>query len=211
MQPVDFNHITHYLFNIYLFNNLNQINMKKTFLLVATIFAFSSANAQEKEGFEGKWFIMGQAGYSTSDDGDTQNYSILPAVGTFISPTFVVGGAVGYVGTKDKVSDVKNDAFIVQPLVRKYWGVNDKLFIFGQASVPLKFGEIADTKYTAYGIEIAPGLDYFLSSNWSIETTFGVASWSSVKPKDGDASNDFNFGLNSGLLGGVKIGVKYIF
>lgn len=196
--------------------------MKKIFLLVATVFAFSNVNAQENEGFKGKWFLMGQAGYGTSNDGDTQNYSILPAVGNFISPTVAVGGAVGYVGGKNEtgVSTIKTNQFIVQPLVRKYWGINDKLFIFGQAAVPLVFGKDTyepltggkdESKYTAYGIEIAPGLDYFLSSHWSIETTFGLASWSSVKPKDGDASNDFNFGLNSGLLSGVKIGVKYIF
>ncbi|WP_413532457.1 outer membrane beta-barrel protein [Empedobacter brevis] len=196
--------------------------MKKIVLLVATVFAFTNANAQENEGLKGKWFLMGQAGYGTSNDGDTQNYSILPAVGHFISPSVAVGGAIGYVGSKDDTSSTvttKGNKFIVQPLVRKYWGVNDKLFIFGQASVPLLFGKNTyetvgyetDIKYTGYGIEIAPGLDYFLSSNWSIETSFGLASWNAIKPKDGDATNDFNFGLNSGVLGGVKIGVKYIF
>ena len=202
--------------------------MKKIFLLAATLFAFANVNAQENEGFKGKWFLMGQAGYGTSNDGDSQNYSILPAVGNFSAPTVAVGGAIGYIGTKDDLGDKnvnKTNAFVVQPLVRKYWGVSDKLFIFGQASVPLMLKKntqeraniigngvtSAEQKYTAYGIEIAPGLDYFLSSHWSIETTFGIASWSAVKPKDGDARNDFNFGLNSGLLNGVKFGVKYIF
>lgn len=193
--------------------------MKK--LILAASFAILGAvsmNAQDKsEGFKGKWFVMGQAGYGTSNDGDVQDYSVLPAVGHFISPTVAVGAAVGYVGTT--VKDVSSTgAFVAQPLVRKYWGITDKLFIFGQASVPMQFGQskdkVTDTKYgeySAYGIEIAPGLDYFLAPNWTIETSFGVASWTSVKPKGGDATNDFNFGVNSGLLGGVRFGVKYVF
>mgnify|MGYP003454414309 CR=1 FL=1 len=107
--------------------------MKKIFLLAATLFAFANVNAQENEGFKGKWFLMGQAGYGTSNDGDSQNYSILPAVGNFIAPTVAVGGAIGYIGTKDDLGDKnvnKTNAFVVQPLVRKYWGVSDKLFIF---------------------------------------------------------------------------------
>ena len=194
--------------------------MKKLFLAGA-LALFGLSNAQQAAGFQGKWFIMGQAGYQSQNDGDKQSYSVLPAVGTFVAPTFAVGAAVGYVGSKTDAGVVttKDNLFIVQPLVRKYWGISDKLFIFGQASVPFGFGKNttestlgkAEAKYTTYGLEIAPGLDYFLSSNWTIETTFGIASWNSVKPKDGDATSDFNFGLNSGLLNGVKFGVKYVF
>ncbi len=190
--------------------------MKKLLLAASLFILGANANAQESAGFKGKWFIMGQAGYNTTENNEVRNYSVLPAVGTFIAPTVAVGGAVGYVGQSYKSSDEASSAFVVQPLVRKYWGLNDKLFIFGQASVPLTFGKNTsasnvDTKYTSYGIQLAPGLDYFLSSHWSIETQFGLLGWSGTSVKDGDSTSDFEFGLNSGLLSGVKFGVKYIF
>lgn len=192
----------------------------KKLLLLGAFAAFGLVSAQnsegQSEGFKGKWFVMGQAGFNTTLDGTVNSYSILPAVGTFIAPTVAVGGAVGYAGSSVKNSDVSNGLFVVQPLVRKYWGITDNLYIFGQASVPLGFGKNTDasgtdTKYTAYGIEVAPGLDYFLSSNWSIEAQFGVLGWSGTSVKDGGSTSDFNFGLNSGLLDGVKFGIKYVF
>ncbi|MFV0565318.1 MAG: DUF3575 domain-containing protein [Flavobacteriaceae bacterium] len=191
--------------------------MKKIILTaMIAVLGFTMANAQESEGFKGKWFLMGQAGYNTTENNSIRNYSILPAVGNFIAPTVAIGGAIGYVGQSVKDSDAKTGAFIVQPLARKYWGINDKLYIFGQAAVPLEFGTITDAgnndiDYTGYGFAISPGLDYFLSSHWSIEAQFGLLGWSGTSIKDGDSSSDFEFGLNSGLLTGINIGIKYVF
>ncbi len=190
--------------------------MKKLFVFLGIALLSLGATAQESQGFQGKWFIMGQAGYNTTDNNQTQNYSFLPAVGNFIAPTVAVGGAIGYYGTSYKDSDAKSGAFVIQPLARKYWGINDKLFIFGQASVPLTFGTNTDTSgfdtdFTSYGVEIAPGLDYFVSDHWSFETQFGVLGWNGTSIKDGDSTSDFQIGLNSGLLSGVRFGVKYVF
>lgn len=197
--------------------------MKKLFLAAAVaMMGFAGVNAQEQgEGLKGKTFILGQVGYATQDDGDYQEYSILPAVGTFISPSVAVGGALGYVGSKEDYSGgvEKENLFIIQPFARKYWTVTENFHIFGQVAVPIGFGKYTyeegsysgDYKYSTYGVEVAPGLDYFFSPNWSIEATVGLAAWSSFKPKDGDATNDFAFGLNSGLVNGLKFGVKYVF
>ncbi len=191
--------------------------MKKLiFTVFIAVLGVSTMQAQESMGFKGKWFLMGQAGYNTTENNTVRNYSFLPAVGNFVAPTVAVGAAIGYTGSSEKDSDEAYGAFVVQPMARKYWGVNDKLFIFGQASVPLVFGTNTsaanvDTKYTSYGFQVAPGLDYFLSSHWSIEAQFGLLGWSGISVKDGDSSSDFNFGLNSGLLNGINIGIKYIF
>ncbi|MNW09445.1 hypothetical protein D3C71_2064470 [compost metagenome] len=53
-----------------------------------------------------------------------------------------------------------------------------------------------------------PGLDYFLNKNWTIEATIGEFGYNNFKPKDGDAVNNYSFGLN---LANVGIGVKYVF
>lgn len=125
-------------------------------------------------------------------------------------------------------NEVKEPAFVVAPFVRKYWTLSDKLYIFGQLAVPMQFGktEVENTtvatsgsttttnststeaKYTQVGVTVKPGLDYFLNKNWSIEATIGEFGYNNYKPKDGDATNNYNFGLN---LSSVTFGVKYVF
>lgn len=125
-------------------------------------------------------------------------------------------------------NEVKEPAFVVAPFVRKYWTLSDKLFIFGQLAVPMQFGKTetenttvatsgsttstssisSEAKYTQVGVTVKPGLDYFLNKNWSIEATIGEFGYNNYKPKDGDATNNYNFGLN---LSSVTFGVKYVF
>lgn len=126
----------------------------------------------------------------------------------------------------------KKPAFVVAPFVRKYWTLSDKLYFFGQLAVPMQFGKTkvesndvtttttsagvsttttsvsSEAKYTKIGVTVKPGLDYFLNKNWSIEATIGEFGYSNYKPKDGDATNNYNFGLN---LSSVTFGVKYVF
>ncbi|WP_250255551.1 outer membrane beta-barrel protein [Chryseobacterium sp. Marseille-Q3244] len=125
-------------------------------------------------------------------------------------------------------------AFVVAPFVRKYWTLADKLYIFGQLEVPMAFGQnkvegttttttttgagtsvtsvSGSTKnnFTSIGVNIKPGLDYFLNKNWTIEATIGEFGYNTYK-KDVDGAkrvNDYNFGLN---LTSVTFGVKYVF
>ncbi|MGJ1264542.1 outer membrane beta-barrel protein [Sphingobacterium spiritivorum] len=195
--------------------------MKKLLFSIIAMLLIGTT-AVQAQGFKGKWFIMGEAGYSTQSDGNIQHYSVLPVVGTFVAPTTAIGLGVGYLGQKDKtVPNIvgKKEAFIVQPLARKYWGITDNFLIFGQAAVPLTFGKNSidangvktDNKFTGYGVQLSPGIDYFMSSHFSIEASFGLLGWSAVKPKDGEIANDFNIGVNSGFQNGVKFGLKYIF
>jgi len=121
-------------------------------------------------------------------------------------------------------------AFVVAPFVRKYWTLADKLYIFGQLEVPMEFGnekvELNSTtnaggttttssnstkaNYTSIGVNIKPGLDYFLNKNWSIEATIGEFGYNTSKfDVDGAKSvNNYKFGLN---LSAVTFGVKYVF
>lgn len=134
------------------------------------------------------------------------------------------------IGNATTVSEnvIKQPAFVVAPFVRKYWTLSDKLYIFGQLAVPMQFGKTetetssvttagnttisnstsTEAKYTQIGVTVKPGLDYFLNKNWSIEATIGEFGYNNYKPKDGDATNNYNFGLN---LSSVTFGVKYVF
>ncbi|HEY4539267.1 MAG TPA: hypothetical protein VIG94_04560 [Faecalibacter sp.] len=206
----------------------------KKLILVASLFALgANVFAQENgEGnkvestngveLNGKWMLMGQAGYTSTNEGDTQTYTALPSIGKFITNDVAVGAAFGYTGSRDEKSPEfihKTNTYLVQPFVRKYWDIAGGLKVFGQASVPVGIGNYKDKidgvdyrhSYTTYGVEVAPGLDYFFSSNWSVEATFGLFAWNAVNPKQGDTNNTFKFGLNSGMMDGVKVGIKYLF
>ncbi|AYN02206.1 outer membrane beta-barrel protein [Chryseobacterium sp. 3008163] len=130
--------------------------------------------------------------------------------------------------TTVNTNEVKKPAFVIAPFARKYWTLSDKLYFFGQLAVPMQFGKTetetssvstngtttvststsTEAKYTQVGVTVKPGLDYFLNKNWTIEATIGEFGYNNFKPKDGDATNNYSFGLN---LANVGIGVKYVF
>ncbi|KMQ64969.1 opacity protein [Chryseobacterium angstadtii] len=138
--------------------------------------------------------------------------------------TLVPGGRI-VAESKDTES-----AFVVAPFVRKYWTIAEKLYIFGQLEVPMEFGNVKNedvstttlgsttstsststkSNYTSIGVNIKPGLDYFLNKNWSIEATIGEFGYNTSKfDVDGAKSvNNYKFGLN---LSSVTFGVKYVF
>ena len=126
-------------------------------------------------------------------------------------------------------------AFIISPFIRKYWILSEKLYFFGQLEMPMEFGESESYEYvsnlpnnpisgiyminqaintkknhTSIGVNVKPGLDYFLNKNWSIEATIGEFGYKNFKYKEEGAKalNNYNVGLN---LSSVSFGVKYIF
>ncbi|WP_294303551.1 outer membrane beta-barrel protein [uncultured Chryseobacterium sp.] len=126
----------------------------------------------------------------------------------------------------------KTNAVTVAPFVRKYWTLSEKLYFFGQLQVPMEFGKLRqdafvtdvyeptgyvsyqtlsnERRHTAIGINVKPGLDYFLNKNWSVEATIGEFGYRSLLHKDADELNikDYNFGIN---LSAISFSVKYVF
>ncbi|MFY1046468.1 outer membrane protein [Chryseobacterium sp. GP-SGM7] len=130
--------------------------------------------------------------------------------------------------------DDKNSAFVASPFVRKYWILSDKLYFFGQLEVPLEFGKresyesynpfgspingtyiignisTYSANYTSIGINVKPGLDYFITKNWTIDATLGEFGYKSYK-LDLEESQKVNR-VDGGLkLSSVTLGVKYVF
>lgn len=203
--------------------------MKKV-LLAGAVALFGLSNAQIAKGTT---YLSGQVNYSSTQDNNTdakdESFTITPTVGYFVANNVAVGLGVGYEnGSRTRVNAVNSletkistDAFVVAPFVRKYWTVGEKFYIFGQLEVPMAFGKDkteysgtssqfnTEAKFTSIGVNVKPGLDYFLNKNWSIEATIGEFGYSNFKYKDLDKSTDnFNFGLN---LSSVTFGVKYVF
>ncbi|MCE4064848.1 porin family protein [Chryseobacterium gleum] len=182
----------------------------------------------EKNEFEAKTKddvirILPTAGYFVD-----HNLAIGLGVGYKSAVTKYTVSGFGFLNT----IEIKNtdNAFVVAPFVRKYWTLSDKLYIFGQLQVPLEFGNekldfnsegdggdpilsapfTEKNNYTNIGVNIKPGLDYFLTKNWSIEATIGEFGYNTYK-KDMEGAkrtNDYKFGIN---LASVTFGVKYVF
>ena len=201
----------------------------KKLLIASAVALFGLSNAQIAKGTT---YVSGVVGYSSVDnnnnDNKVDNFAVVPTVGYFVAPNLAVGLGVGYASTTDKTTfeggyDKETlSAFVVEPFVRKYWTLGDKLYFFGQLSVPMEFGnekyeekvgnttESDKVKYNSFGVSVKPGLDYFLNKNWTIEATIGEFGYNTSKyDVDGAKNvNSFNFGLN---LANVGIGVKYVF
>ncbi|WP_411812667.1 porin family protein [Chryseobacterium scophthalmum] len=128
----------------------------------------------------------------------------------------------------------KESAFTVSPFARKYWALSDKLYFFGQLEVPLEFGKTElyeyqsqpfnpiignyyvgnantyNANYTSVGVNIKPGLDYFITKNWTVEATVGEFGFNSYK-LDLEGAQNINKTDLGAKLSSVTLGVKYVF
>jgi len=192
--------------------------MKKIILLIAvTLLTFANSFAQEEvkedKGFKGVWWGLATASYTNSEADDKTSFTILPAIGTFISPTVTIGAAVGLTSTKIGNADATNIT-IIKPLLRKYYGMSDKFFLFAEVNSPILLNE----NFKAYGFNIEPGIDYFIGGKWTVEAKFGRFGYSVFSPNEGDSTATTTLGFNmydsqtqEGLGSGLSLGLKYIF
>lgn len=205
--------------------------MKKLLLLAGfALFSLTSNAQEENKGLQGTWWVAGQLSFGSNDNGTvkTTSNAIIPVVGYFVAPTTTVGLGVGVINGKTETTTgsvtsttAESSAFIIQPLVRKYWGIGGKFFLFGQASLPMTFGKdkISDDKTTSVGVDIAPGFDFIVNKWMTVETSFSLVNFTSTttKPNVGDKTTDVSFNANpfdltgSRNVGGLRVGVKFLF
>jgi len=193
-----------------------------------TVYLSGSVGYSQEEKFNGnnkeeEFNVLPRAGYFVAN-----NFAVGVGVGYQTSKSTDINTVTSGNVTTVTTAVVKQPAFVVEPFARKYWTLSDKLYFFGQLAVPMKFGKeeaevsavstngnttvtssvSTEAKYTAVGVTVKPGLDYFLNKNWTIEATIGEFGYNNYKPKDGEAVNNYNFGLT---LSSVTFGVKYVF
>lgn len=218
--------------------------MKKILTFVGIALIGLSVKAQDSnQGLKGAWFATSQIGYQQTKSGEVKgtNISVLPIVGTFITPSVAVGAGIGYIniksdgyptGSTDIKTLAKTDLIVVQPLVRKYWNVAGSLYFFGQAAIPIITGKEKekDTKINQVGLSVSGGFDYFVTKSFSVEFSYDLANFTSttIKPDGGEKTTVTNFGLAhvanvdsyyNTVLGGsapnlttpISVGFKFIF
>lgn len=167
--------------------------MKRIFIMLAL--GLMSVSAIAQDGLKDTWFVTSQIGYSqtkTADDKST-NVTLLPIVGHFIKDDLALGMAVGMVNVKSESGSTTNantQLLVIQPLVRKYWGIADKFYFFAQGALPIINGEEKESelKVSQFGLSFSGGFDYFISKNFSVEFSYNLIniSQTTLKPKSGE-------------------------
>ncbi len=189
------------------------------------------------QGLKGAWFATSQFGFQQTKTADQKNttLSVLPIVGTFVTPSVAVGAGIGYVNIKadsDKGTAANTGLLVIQPLARKYWNVAGSLYFFGQLAAPIITGKEkeSDLKISQVGLSLSGGFDYFVTKNFSVEFSYDLANFTSttLDPKTGEKTTVTNFGLAhvanvdssyNAILGGssanlttpISVGFKFLF
>ncbi|MFH6994102.1 hypothetical protein [Flavobacterium sp. FlaQc-48] len=179
--------------------------MKKILTFVSIAFIGLTAKAQDSnQGLKGAWFATSQFGYQQTKTADVKNtsLSVLPIVGTFVTPSVAVGAGIGYINIKadsDAGTAAKTDLIVIEPLARKYWNVAGSLYFFGQLALPVITGKEKESelKVTQAGLALSGGFDYFVTKNFSVEFSYDLANFTSttLDPKTGEKTTVTNFGL----------------
>ncbi|OMQ13252.1 outer membrane beta-barrel protein [[Flexibacter] sp. ATCC 35103] len=212
--------------------------MKKILTLASFVLIGLTAKAQETtQGLKGAWFATSQFGYQQTKTADVKNtsLSVLPIVGTFVTPSVAVGAGFGLINIKSDSkagTAAKTDLIVIEPLARKYWNVAGSLYFFGQLAAPIITGKEkeSDLKVNQIGLSLSGGFDYFVTKNFSVEFSYDLANFTSttLDPKNGEKTTVTNFGLAhvanvesfyNGALGGsnpnltspLSFGFKFIF
>ena len=208
--------------------------MKKILSLVGIVLIGLTAKAQDgNQGLKGAWFATSQFGYQQTKTGDVKNtnLSILPVVGTFVTPSVALGAGFGLINMKSESKDgtaAKTDLIVIQPLARKYWNVAGSLYFFGQLATPIITGKEkeSDLKVNQVGLALSGGFDYFVTKSFSVEFSYDLANFTSttLDPKVGEKTTVTNFGLahvanvdsaylvgNPNLTTPLSFGFKFIF
>lgn len=189
---------------------------------MVAVLALSSANAQDKksgsEGFaKGDVFVTGALTLSNGKTGDNKDNAFLvePKVGYFVTENIAVGAKLGFGSNKSEagsVTTVDKTAFTVGAFGRYYFTPASKFSLFANLGVDLNNwkNKLADTKEKEFAIGLGLGMNYFVSSNFSIEAGVGALSYTSNDNggNGADKTNTLSFG---GDWRAVTFGVNYKF
>ena len=198
--------------------------MKKVLLSAVALVAFTFANAQEEKstngGFsKGDLFISGAFTFNSENNKDldvkTNGFEIEPKIGYFLTENIAIGGKIGYKSEKEETAgvDTKDNAGLtVGAFGRYYFTPANQFSLFAELGFDYSSMEnkLAHNKVNGFDGNLGAGLNYFVSSNFSIEAGVAVLGFTSEKADVSGAkgTSGFNFG---GDWRAVTFGVNYKF
>ncbi|WP_396163556.1 outer membrane beta-barrel protein [Flavobacterium sp.] len=198
--------------------------MKKVLLSAVALLAFGFANAQEEKstngGFsKGDVFVTGAFTFGSSNDKDnevkTNGFEIAPQVGYFLTENIAIGGKLGFASSKEETAGVDTEdmsGLTLGAFGRYYFTPANQFSLF--ANLGLDYAsmkdKLADAKLNGFQAGLGAGMNYFVSSNFSIEAGVAVLGFSSEKSDATGAKGTSSFGFG-GDWRAVTFGVNYKF
>ncbi len=196
--------------------------MKKIILTVAAVFALTFANAQDKkessEGFsKGDLYLTGTASFSSSKEGDAKvdGFTLAPGVGYFLSENLAIEGSLGFTSGKDDDgagNELKTTGIGINAGVKYFWTPASKFSLsiggnISYVSTKVDFGG-GDSTAKEIGINVPVGLNYFVSNDFAITSTWGGFGYSSNDNggNGADKTTGFNLGLD---MSTISFGLLY--
>jgi len=193
--------------------------MKYYFSLLLLIITFSESFSQEKNDFIGfsqsDFYLSGQINYAktTSENFSQSAFNFQPTVGYFLDNSNAL--ELGLIVGLNEAGDSETNSFGVQTSLIHFFNTENK-FSFtlgvGLAYVSTKFDNGFQGDYTSNLFQgaVFPGVNYFVSDNFSLIANLGVLSYVTEKGdfQGAEDVNSFNINLN---LSNINFGVLYKF
>ena len=206
----------------------NKQIMKKQVLTIAfAVLTAFTVSAQDGEGFaKGDVFVSGALSVSSQKTGDfkTNTFEIAPKLGYFVTENVAIGGQIDYTSTKisENPDDATNNGLGAGLFGRYYFTPASKFSFIAElgamyTSYDLEYNIDALGNYSfnnikskEFGIGLGAGINYFISSNFSIETGVGVLGYTS-NDNGGNGAEKTNTFVFGGDWRAVSFGVNYKF
>lgn len=179
-----------------MYNFASKLYHMRNLITFMVLFAFANLIKAQNEGLKGTWFATSQVGYTQTKTGDAKhtNFTILPILGTFIKPTTAVGIAAGISSIKSEAGSAtlaNTSLLVVQPLIRKYYGVGGGMYFFGQLAAPIITGKEkqSNLKVSQFGLSASGGFDMIIGKHFTVELSYNLAGLT-FTTLDPDGSGD---------------------
>ena len=175
--------------------------MKKLILFFVAVLFAANVSAQQ-----GAMVLSGTLDISSGTEMfgetgvDVTTILIAPSFQYFLSDRFSLGAQVGLSTTSLDIEgfDDRLNVVLAGVFARYYLLRTERFGIFGQLNVGAGFANEAAGDLTVVGIDVVPGIQYFINSRWSVEAHLApvLAFSSTIFPGDEDSVNTFNAGFN---------------
>lgn len=199
--------------------------MKKIILTVAAVFAFGFAQAQDSNKgvglSKGSMYLSGTANFSSEKTGDfkTDNFTITPGMGYFLTDNLAFEGSVGYASGSSveenfgNLYEVESSGVGINAGIKYFWTPANKFSLslggnISFASIKTEVSGFGDYTSKVFGVNVPVGLHYFVSDSFAITSTWGGLGYSTNDNGGNGAekTSTFNLGFD---MSTINFGVIY--
>ena len=189
--------------------------MRKVGIITLLVFLGCTSQAQI-----GMW-TGGNVGFMTNnvkDGSSSSSYVFGPQVGFMLGEKAGVGINLNFNGTTTNQNNDDNDKTVmsgwtVEPFFRYYFAGTGDFSFFGDAKIGFGGGNTkmtsdsdpeTESPYSNFGINLAPGVQWWFNESWSMNASVGVLGYNS-QTDNTDRDEEFQTTTNSfGLMAGFN-------